>query len=136
MTQAFRVAYAAVAILFVVGVLIQVFLAGMAAFGAGLWSSHVDFGYGVALLPLVLLLLAWPARGGLVLLSLGLLVVAFVQTSLPYFRDDMPVIAALHPVNALLVFGLGVVAACRSIGLASQSRSGSASSAPSVDAAA
>jgi hypothetical protein len=96
----------------------------------------VDFGYGVALLPLVLLLLAWPARGGLVLLSLGLLVVAFVQTSLPYFRDDMPVIAALHPVNALLVFGLGVVTARRSIGLASQSRSGPASSAPSEDAAA
>lgn len=131
MTQAFRVAYAAVATLFVAGVLVQVFLAGLAVFGAGQWTVHAEFGYGIALLTFVLPLLAWRARGGLVLLSLGLLVVAQVQTELPSLREDLPVVAALHPVNALLVFGLGLVAARRSISLVSQSRSGPASSARS-----
>jgi hypothetical protein len=121
MTRGFRVALAAVAALFVIGVVVQVFFAGMAVFGAGEWSTHIDFGYGVAGLPVIMLLLAWPAHSGrsLALLSLALLVVAQVQTSLPLLRDDLPVVAALHPVNALLVFGLGIVVARRSFDLAS-----------------
>ena len=44
--------------------------------------------------------------------------VAQVQTFLPLARDDMPWVAALHPVNALLVFGVAVVLGQRAVALA------------------
>jgi hypothetical protein len=119
--QVARYLFAGVAVLFLVGVLVQVFLAGMAVFGEGTWSTHVDFGYAVGSVPLLLLLLAWPARvgRGLVWLSVATLIVAQVQTALPLAKEALPVVAALHPVNALLVFGLGVIVARRSVAMAS-----------------
>lgn len=117
--QILRILFAAIAALFLVGVVLQVFFAGMAVFGAGDWQLHRDAGYGVAGVPLLLLLLAWPARvdRALVWLSLAALIVAQVQTTLPLLREDLPIVAALHPVNALLVFTLAAVVARRSLAL-------------------
>jgi hypothetical protein len=131
--QAFRYLYAAVAALFVVGVVYQVFLAGMAVFGGGVWGSHVDFGYLVASLPLLTVILAWPAKAGRrnLWLAGGLLVLAQVQTFLPSFRLDAPIVAALHPVNALALLYLGVVVAQRAWALARTS----SPAAPSVQEA-
>lgn len=118
--QALRYLFLAIAVLFVAGIAYQVFLAGMAVFGAGEWSNHVDFGYGVTLVPVLLILTAWLARAGraTVWLTAITLVVAQVQTFLPWFRDDVPWISALHPVNAMVIFGLGVVVARRAWALA------------------
>lgn len=118
--QALRYAFAAAAVLFVIAVLYQVLLAGMALFAAGDWKSHIDFGYLTALIPVLLILGAWLARAGrsTLLLSVAALVVAQVQTFLPLARDSAPWVAALHPVNALLVFGLAVVVAQRAVALA------------------
>ncbi|HEX6139994.1 MAG TPA: DUF6220 domain-containing protein [Candidatus Limnocylindria bacterium] len=120
--QLVRYLYAAVAVGFLAGVAYQVFLAGMAVFGAGQWANHVDFGYLVAAVPLLLVILAWPARAGrsTLILSVVTLLVAQVQTFLPAFREDLPVVAALHPVNAMLVFGCAVLVARRGIALARQ----------------
>ena len=41
-------------------------------------------------------------------ISVGLLVLYVVQTSLPYAKESIPWIAALHPVNALVLFALSI----------------------------
>jgi hypothetical protein len=127
--QTWRYLFAAVAVLFVVGVVVQVFLAGVGLFGAGEMTTHVDFGYLLSIVPLLPLLLAWPARvgGRTAALCAVLLVVTQVQTFLPLFRDGAPLVAALHPVNALFVFGLSLMVARRGLALA---RSAEAEQAP------
>ncbi len=117
--QIVRYAFATVAIAIVLALAYQVFLAGLALFAGGTWQSHVDVGYLVALLPVLLIPLAWFARAGrdTVVLTVILLVVAQVQTFLPLARDGAPWVAALHPVNAMLVLGAAVVVAQRAVGL-------------------
>lgn len=103
--------------LFVAAVLVQVFLAGLAIFGAtDGFAPHIDFGYTVlGLITLGVLLAA--VIGGLgrraTGLSLLLLILYVVQTALPQARASMPTLAALHPVNAFLLFALGVIIARR-----------------------
>lgn len=118
--QTLRYVFFALAVLFVAGIAYQVFLAGMAVFGAGQWSNHVDFGYLVTLVPVLLIVIAWLTRAGrrTVWLTVATLVVAQVQTFLPWFRDEAPWVSALHPVNAMVIFGLGVVVARRAWALA------------------
>jgi hypothetical protein len=121
--QIVRYAFATVAVAVVLALAYQVFLAGMALFAGGTWEDHVGFGYLVALLPVLLIPLAWFARAGreTVALTVVLLVVAQVQTFLPLARDAAPWLAALHPVNAMLVLGVAVVVAQRAVGMARSS---------------
>ena len=104
--------HAAVAVLFVVMILIQVFLAGAALSnlgGSGDFGTHIEFGYtwvGIAaLLVVVTALIARRPRRD-VGISVGILVLYVVQTLLPAAKTSLPFVAALHPVNALLLFGL------------------------------
>ena len=115
-----RYAYATLAWLFVAGVLTQAFLAGAGLFKWTTMAPHAAFGYGVTLLPALMLVLAHPARldRRTVLLNFAMFFMATIlQPSLAYAREDAPVIAALHPVNALLLFALGIVVARRSMRL-------------------
>jgi hypothetical protein len=98
---------------------IQVFLAGVGLFGAGTMAGHRDFGYLLSLLPLFLVIAAAVGRAGrLVWLAGALLVLTFVQTLLPLLKADLPYIAALHPVNALVLAALTATIARRARGLA------------------
>ncbi len=118
--QAARYAFAAIAVAIVLALAYQVFLAGLALFAGGAWQSHADFGYLVSLLPVLLIPLAWFARAGrgTVVLTILLLVLAQVQTFLPLAADGAPWVAALHPVNAMLVFGAAAMVAQRGVSLA------------------
>ena len=118
--QIVRYAFAAVAVAVVLALAYQVFLAGLVLFAGGSWQSHVDFGYLVSLLPVLLIPLAWFARAGrgTVVMTVLLLVLAQVQTFLPLARGGAPWVAALHPVNALLLFGAAVMVAQRGVALA------------------
>ena len=118
--QQLRYLFVALAGLFLIGVAYQVFLAGMAVFGAGRWADHVDFGFVVTALPLLLIIVALLARAGraTVWLTVATLVVAQVQTVLPWFKEDVAWISALHPVNAMVIFGLGVLVVRRAWALA------------------
>ena len=120
MRTIFRYLFAAVAVLFVAGVVYQVFLAGMFLFAGGDRATHIDFGYTLPLVPMLALLLVWPARVGRRLgwMTVALVVVTIVQTMLPAFKADLPIVAALHPVNALLVLWLGVRVAQGAVALA------------------
>jgi hypothetical protein len=104
--------HAAVAALFVVAIVVQTFLAG-AAFanlgGSGNFATHIEFGYtwiGLAALAVLLTAIAARRPRREVGIALGLIGLYIVQTLLPSFRSSAPWVAALHPVNALFLFGL------------------------------
>ena len=98
--------------LFVATIVVQVFLAGVALVdlgGSGDFSAHVGFGYSVVgIVALAVVLTAVAARAGRrdIAVTVGLLVLYIIQTILPNLRASMPALAALHPVNAMLLFGL------------------------------
>ena len=96
--------------LYVASLLIQVFLAGLAVFqDPATFAVHVDFGrIVVGLLSLLLPIVAWLGRLPLVRLSAGVLLFYLFQTGLPEVRASYPVVAALHPVFALVLFWLAV----------------------------
>ena len=111
MIGAVRWTYLTVAWLFLASVVVQVFLAGLALFAGESFELHALFGFSaVHLLSLLLIPLAALARAGRrsISLAVGLFVVMSVQVSLPGLRTTLPLAAALHPVNALLIFWLGL----------------------------
>lgn len=112
-----RIAFGATAWLFLGGVIVQVFLAGAGLFKLTDWTFHTGLGWVLGSAPIVLLGLAVPARferrmNGLVI---GLTIVTFLQPELAEARKVAPLVAALHPVSALLVFWLAWLVARRSI---------------------
>jgi len=105
--------------LFVATVVVQVFLAGLALFDdRRYWQDHISFGHtGLALAALLVLVSAAAGRlprsavGWAALPLLGYI----MQTVLAGFRfsGSTEAVAALHPVGALVVFGIGIVVARR-----------------------
>jgi hypothetical protein len=120
MLRAFRYLFAFSAALFVAGVAAQVFLAGMFLFAGGSREDHIGFGYTLTLVPILVLLLAVAARPGRRTIGLTalLLAVTWLQPVVTYAREAAPFVAALHPVNAMLIFGLGIVVARRALAAA------------------
>jgi len=101
------------AILWVVAIIVQVFLAGAALGnlgGSGDFATHRDFGYTIGIVQLIALVLAFPAHmsGRDKAISAGILVLYIVQTILPPLRATLPFIAELHPLNAMILFTLSV----------------------------
>lgn len=114
-----RVGFIASAWLFVACLLVQVFLVGLDIFADVGGSIHRDFAYVYGWLAPVLVLLS-RARGvpdEARSLTLLLLVLFAAQTVLPSLREDFPVLAALHPVNALAIFGVAVAVARQASGM-------------------
>jgi hypothetical protein len=106
-----RIFYAVLSSIFVACVLIQVFFAGMGAFGAD-WSLHLTFALFLGLPPLLMAPVAFVGRlsWGLRLLPPGLMVLIGAQYA---FAHAAVPAAALHPVNALLILCLSLLTARR-----------------------
>jgi uncharacterized protein DUF6220 len=110
--QVMRLVHAVVAWIFVASIVVQVFLAGAAIAnlgGSGDFTTHKEFGYSVVgLVSLAVLLTALGARAPRrdIGISFGLLLLYIVQTILPNAKASYPAVAALHPVNAMLLFVL------------------------------
>lgn len=107
-----RYAYVGLVWLFLLAVVIQVFLAGL-----GLFSSdprdialHVNLGWVLHLGPILILISAAVGRVGRpTLLWVGALAATvLVQPFLPGLASTSVVLAALHVVNALLIFWIVV----------------------------
>lgn len=115
---------------FLAGVIVQVFLAGMGVFELADWTNHGNLGWGLSLVSLLLPLLALVSgvRQRTLGLATLLTVAAIVQPELALARHENPIVAALHPVNALLVFWLAWLSARAS--LRELRRSDSTTSAP------
>ena len=124
-------ALAVVAWLFAGCILVQVFLAGMGVFdGPERFETHRNFGYVFGWLTLVMVVIAAVGRLGRVLIGLSLLALVqfFLQSVFILFREDLPAIAALHPVNGVLLLvvaiAIGRIAwAGRQAGVAARSAS-------------
>jgi hypothetical protein len=111
-----RLAYRGLAGLFVAGAVAQFFLAGLGVFGTGAaFGVHATVGAVLAVASVVLRALAGvlTLSGSLARRSAGLatllVVLMVVQYSLvELFSEAVPVLAALHPVNGLLVLGVAL----------------------------
>ena len=101
-----RTALAAAAAAFVVLILVQVLLAGLGVFSdPASFVTHRQFGYVIGWFTLVIVVLAIAGRLGKRVI--GLSCVALVQMALQsvfvLVRADLPAVAALHPVNGVLL---------------------------------
>lgn len=115
--------------LFVIGVIVQFFLAGLGIFGAipaeGESTSSDRFedkigphaGVGgllllMSLLLVILILIAWTGPRSIGA-TVGLFALMILQVVFAAAGEDAPVVGALHAVNALLVLGLSAFLASR-----------------------
>ncbi|MDQ6683478.1 MAG: DUF6220 domain-containing protein [Chloroflexota bacterium] len=105
-----RLAYGVAAWLFVACVVVQVFLAGYAVMAGSTFEVHRSFGYTFGWLTLVLLALALVGRltRNRVWLTVLVLVLFTLQSVFVAFRASIPMVAALHPVNALAIFWIAL----------------------------
>jgi membrane-bound metal-dependent hydrolase YbcI (DUF457 family) len=113
-----RILYLSAAWLFPAAILIQVFLVGLSLFtGEAYWSTHRDVGHSLAVLPLLLVILAYLGRlpRSEKLLIWLLFGVYLVQAEVfAAIRDSVPLLAAFHPVLALVLFALAILIELRS----------------------
>jgi hypothetical protein len=99
--------------LFALGVLLQVFLAGAGIFASSSWwALHETTDMSLGLFPLAFLLLAWIGQLGpralwVAGLLFGLVALQVVLITVPDTLG-LPMLSALHPVNALVIFGLAL----------------------------
>jgi len=109
-----RGAHLVVAWAFVGGVVVQVFLAGLGVFeNPARFSVHATWGYTLEILPLVLLGLAAAGRLGRrqVIYAAALFGMFMLQSILVALRGELPMIAALHPVNGFAILLVGIAMA-------------------------
>jgi Family of unknown function (DUF6220) len=102
-----RIAVVVLARLFIIGIVVQIFLVGLSLFeSADYWEDHKSLGESLGLIPILLILVALVGRLPMRLLVMAalLLVLFGVQFALP--NVDNGYVAALHPVNALVLMGL------------------------------
>jgi hypothetical protein len=105
--------HAGAALLWVAALAYQVYLAGQAISnlgGSGNFESHAGFGFTIGIVQLLVVLLAAAARMPRrdVGIAIGILVLYIVQTILPGAKDSTPAIAALHPLNAVILFTVSI----------------------------
>jgi len=119
--KGFRVAYAVFAWVFVAGVLVQVFLAGMVVVARQMgWDNHIGLGHTLSLPLIVMLITAYLGRlpGSMKRLTWLLFGVYVLQADILIFlRVSVPILSALHPVLALVDFALGLILAQQAVAL-------------------
>ena len=107
-----RVTYVALVWLFLVGMVVQVFLAGLGMFSADSrdFGIHIQLGWILHLIPVLILIAAAVGRVGrpTVLWVAALVLTTLVQPFLPGLRETSVALAALHPVNAMVMFAITV----------------------------
>jgi hypothetical protein len=106
-----RIFYSVLSSTFVAGVLVQVFFAGMGAFGAD-WSYHVTIVRLLEPLPLLMVPAAFVGRLSWALRLLPLVLTVLIGAQYAFAHAAVPA-AALHPVNGLLIFLTGLFIARR-----------------------
>ena len=96
------------ALLYAVCILIQVFLAGLSTGMLGAepqrWSDHVTFGQMIGTLPILLVIFAVIGRVPMVTIILSVAIFFLYGMQYPFANTNTSNIAALHAVNALVMF--------------------------------
>jgi hypothetical protein len=95
------------------GILLQGFLIGAFLFGGAAWGRDGHSIIGLVLLALSLLLplvgLLAQLPGRMIGMSFLLFVLVIIQVILGSIGGNAPLLAALHPANAMILFGLNLV---------------------------
>lgn len=104
-----RVLFFGLTAIYLLAVLVQFFLAGLAVFGSTDWDAHAGVGFAVSISTLLLLVLAVVGRLPRRLIVVTLLLVGLnaLQMVLPHI--DVAELAALHPVNAVAIVFIAYV---------------------------
>jgi mercuric ion transport protein len=105
-----RYLYTAAAWLFVAGILTQVFLIGLSLLGGRpSWPAHIDLGHSLSIVALLMVVLAYTGRlphPMKPLTWLALVIYILLADVVIFMRELAPLVAALHPVLAVLLFGI------------------------------
>lgn len=121
-----RIAYFFLAWLFLGGIIVQVYLVGLSLFVSrsgfltqrAMWEAHIGLGHWIGVLPLLMLVLVFLGRfpPPVKVLTASLFGLYLLQSQVfAIIRQDAPVVAALHPVLALLLFILSLSTARHSL---------------------
>ena len=94
-------------------VALQVYMMGLALFGVTSFTPHALLGYGMILGAAILTVLTVSARlpRRAQLLALAVLLLTILQPVLVLALRGAPLLAALHPLNALAIFALAATVA-------------------------
>jgi hypothetical protein len=108
-----RQLHAWAAIVWVVAIIVQVYLAGQAIAnlgGSGDFATHISVGYTIGIVQLAVVLLAIAARMPRrdIGIAVGVLILYIVQTLLPAAKEGAAWVAALHPLNAMVLFVVSI----------------------------
>lgn len=120
MVRVARYAFAVLALAFAAGIVLQVFFIGLGLFvGSENLALHREFGWILHLAPLLVVVAAALAGAGRtrILQAVALVVVVWIVPILAAVRTDLPMVAAFHPVGALVAFVLSLVVARGSLEL-------------------
>jgi hypothetical protein len=105
-------AHRALALLFLaLAALVQFLLAGLAAFGHGGMDAHVTIGRLLTAIAVVLVVLAIARRREALPATIALLGLMLLQQALGAAGDSVAFMAALHPINGLLILAAAMLAA-------------------------
>jgi hypothetical protein len=109
--------FATAAWLYLLGVVIQISLVGGALFKVFDWTLHESLGYTLGLLVLLVLVAGIAAHPGRATMgfAVALTISGMAQPELAEAKTVAPLIAAFHPVNALVLCWLSWVVAQRSL---------------------
>jgi hypothetical protein len=99
-----RVIFFGLAAIYLLGVVVQFFLAGLGTFAATSFDAHRTLGYILAAIALILLVLAIIGRLPRVVFLLAVALLALNVLQIVLANLDVGEVAALHVVNALVVF--------------------------------
>jgi hypothetical protein len=97
--------------LFVAGLLVQVFLAGLGVFdNPTQFETHRSFGFTLSVLPIALLVVGLVSGFGrrLAVFAVVAFVLFILQSVFVLARESQPMIAALHPVNGFLILVIAI----------------------------
>ena len=94
--------------LYAVCILVQVFLAGLSTGLLGAepqrWSDHVSFGQMIGTLPILLVIFALVGRVSILTIVLSVAIFFLYGLQYPFANTNTSAVAALHAVNALVMF--------------------------------
>lgn len=114
MIRAARYAYAVVAWATVTAIVLQVFFIGLGLFdGSEKLELHRTFGWILHIVAVIVPITAGLAAAGRtrILLAILLAAMVWVVPILAALRSEAPIVAAFHPVGALLTFWLATIVA-------------------------
>jgi len=106
-----RILFLVSAAIFAICVGLQVFIAGMAVFaGPQNWAMHVNFIHFFEFIPLLMLLFAFLGKmpASMKWVSGGQLLLIFYMYFAANIRGVNPLLAATHPVVAMVIFALSI----------------------------